>query len=1335
MHVTSTFVPPQLVVSSLGAVKAPPYVCTNHNDKTLIVEGHLGQIRGHTTFETLDSALRIFKARPRRHVQHKSGRAAKVDLAATLSSLPRIVGAVDLDGIELRIQAPLNAEVREEDDPFFRSWSSPELFCISSPNASLSFGGEYSDRSVKRTEVDRRQAKRVAKHKEAEAEERKRAQQASQAPTSPTAEFEAEFGVPPPPPITSNPRRNVPSRHDATLSRNLDIHSLRYTTRVHVSTDVLNVYILATSHSYSHADDDTAAAWLDEKPVLPSDPVRLDILAIGPVEISSHHITKGSEKDGPSGTAPVLDLATNRGSLNLLVEEIGIDLWRPVVMGSLRDFVSSFASASAASTLRTPSSLPTPDVRPYRPMIDVLPCDLAVYVAVATFDMRIAGSDPKNDEQACRGVALHCGPTVSEYLLQREHQPRGADFVNRQGLDMREDIRVEANANIAELRGQRRALLKLALSAVNIDPVVDARASRGHTRRYSSSVASGHNGDGGQVDEEDWELKNRSNISDLVKRRRSIMPVRSTAEKVKGILHIPHIALRVRIAAAPNAPSKLEEQSDTPLDEIEASVESEQITLRLELLSIYLCLVAVSALRSLSSKSSQAPAMRPPPSDPPPRSRRKPLVKIRADVADLNAFVTLPHRVNLFLHLRRLRVQQSRDIGVLVEFDNALLAGESPTALGKWDDIVRIRVVVLAIRPEANNNGHQPFVVALTADSARLRIPFRYVFSKIIDNVATLVKAVKQLVHQHVKGGMGFVIDPEVEEAKKLPEIRLQVKMFVIEIQDDPFETRLNIIWRAGFEEQSARLDREAAFSAKVEAIRRADANGGESSGEEEEEEQNGRPSTTRRPRVSARHSVGVDEARYALRAYNSSHWIKRMRNAVAEQGRREEALTRRLYGIKHSSHRPDSLLPIDLLPPSRSVPLARGMLHDLRLTVTRTSFPDKELPDFLHDVGKGLPRDTQFSLLVPINLSIKMEELRLNVRDYPLPLLHVPPMSSTSGSHEFASLEWDSDLVIGEEIGGPESIRYVPTEIVSAHAAGARKSQLYSIVVPRSAMTTKTYCTPTLRIRTPFPTRIGWGNSISPALQDITRVVDTLSKATPDPSEKIGIWDKLRLQFHWRIRVLFQGEGPVHFHLKGSRDPYMLHGFGAGFAKSWHGNVRFLINMDNPDREVLQILSDEYVLGIPNLRDYIDSAATGMGSRDPTENSDGATQHSGATSDLLGRYRAVDYEFTKVCAKFINGVRWGIGVVLERACGEDCSKSTCHGKTPFHRQCRIFDFIPHWEVHTKTEAAIGPQGEVSARAAALRAEADETIALSLKTRSPISAPISFTSPSRSRRH
>lgn len=48
------------------------------------------------------------------------------------------------------------------------------------------------------------------------------------------------------------------------------------------------------------------------------------------------------------------------------------------------------------------------------------------------------------------------------------------------------------------------------------------------------------------------------------------------------------------------------------------------------------------------------------------------------------------------------------------------------------------------------------------------------------------------------------------------------------------------------------------------------------------------------------------------------------------------------------------------------------------------------------------------------------------------------------------------------------------------------------------------------------------------------------------------------------------------------------------------------------------------------------------------------------------------------VCAKLRSGVCFGVGFVLERACGPECDQ--CSGK-PFDRQCRLFKFKPHYDV------------------------------------------------------
>ncbi|SCZ97917.1 BZ3500_MvSof-1268-A1-R1_Chr3-3g06455 [Microbotryum saponariae] len=1321
---TTTWLPPKLFESfaaytpELVTYTSPRYF----NDETVVIEGYIGEVRGHAKYETIDSALRIFMARPR----SQYGKYIRTDLSSTseakvVRGAPRVVGHIAMAGIELRVQAPTSSSednIADDRDHFFREWACPDLFCLSIPNGTFSFGGEYEDRSLRRTEADRRLARRNEKY---------RSKRPGEPPDREASYKSVELrdkGM-----LTESKipiKQHYADAPESTLSDVRDLRSLpmKYTARAHLAAETLNIYIIATDPIRGEGGTGSSECFLDQQSTLPSNTRRLDILAAGPVEITLTQQIKCSVKDDAQlGAIAEFNLNTLVGEHNILVEHVGIDLWRPIVMSCLRDFVSSWASASATKTTRAKA---TDESGPPEPKLLVrsLPHNQCFYAAIGTFDVRLAGSDPKNDEQACRGIAVHCGPVVFEYLLQPKLRQEGAlNYGNRASLELAEDIRQEANALAMSHREQ--ALVKVAVHDWSIDPVVDARETLGHTRKYS--MWPGMEQDGHE--DASWELRNRAHITDLTKRRKTIM-VHRPDKTVKRIAHVPRLALRARIVEVK------ERTPNGPLDEVIVSVKGRTGTFRLELFSIYLCLVAFSALRSLSPEHNPELSPRPPAVDPDvdvdvgsdeveraegesskPHSakRPKPLISLRGDVDDLNLFITLPHNVPLYLKLKRPCVQYTKQIGLLVEWDTGLLAGDSPTVLGKWDDLLRLRVTSLAVRPEPGNDGHRPFVISLSSETARMRIPFRYIYSRIIDNVANLIKATKQLVHQHVEGGMNSVLEPEAEAAKKLPRIELNIKMFAIEIQDDPFETRLNIIWRAGYEEQSARIERQLAFQAKLEAIRKAHEESGVPL--EDDIDIDGCAQETPMARHDANgprgpnghHTVSPKQALHDLLAYNSSHWVKRMRNAVAEQARREEALTRRLYGGKHNSKRPDSVLPVPLLPTSKSVPLARATLHNLQFTISRTSFADEKLPDFLHDVGKGLPRDTQFTLLVPMHVNVQMSEATIRLRDYPLPLLHIPiaPVAPDVAKTQTPKASWimDMDLVIGEEIGSEESIRRVPVVIVPAHAAKS-STNLYSIVVPRTAMTTKTYAVPTIRVRSPYATRIGWGNSISPAIQDVAKVLDTITKQSPDPSDRIGFWDKIRLQFHWRVSVLFEGEGPVHFHLKGSRDPYSITGFGAGFVKSWHGSVKFLVGHQNPDREFFQILSDRYILGVPNLRDYVDNAATGLAqtNRDNAEYTDNNTTLNGLET---GQYKfGADTEFVKVCARLVHGVRWGMGCVVERACTDKtCDKVECKGRTPFHRACRIWDFISHWEVHTKTDQAIKPNGEVEDSFAGFRSD------------------------------
>lgn len=172
-------------------------------------------------------------------------------------------------------------------------------------------------------------------------------------------------------------------------------------------------------------------------------------------------------------------------------------------------------------------------------------------------------------------------------------------------------------------------------------------------------------------------------------------------------------------------------------------------------------------------------------------------------------------------------------------------------------------------------------------------------------------------------------------------------------------------------------------------------------------------------------------------------------------------------------------------------------------------------------------------------------------------------------------------------------------------------------------------------------------------------------------------------------------GGGSLLFHLRGGRDPYAISGHAAGFVKAWRGDVRLLFGMANKDYEFFQIESREYVLGVPDLESFVDAAATGL----PPANSnylddDRSVNTSLPNSDYhpgSGRL-APDLKMVKTVAKLVDGVKWGMGIRLERTCHDDTScrhTPRCKGSV-FDRSCRFFDFKPHYEVQTRTREGMG---------------------------------------------
>jgi hypothetical protein len=209
---------------------------------------------------------------------------------------------------------------------------------------------------------------------------------------------------------------------------------------------------------------------------------------------------------------------------------------------------------------------------------------------------------------------------------------------------------------------------------------------------------------------------------------------------------------------------------------------------------------------------------------------------------------------------------------------------------------------------------------------------------------------------------------------------------------------------------------------------------------------------------------------------------------------------------------------------------------------------------------------------------------------------------------------------------------------------------------------------------------------------------------------------------------------------LKGTRDPYDLLGRGAGFVKIWSKEVQWLLGYQNPQNEFMQILSQEYMLAVPDLvngsyvvKHILPTAGEPPKSRQRSETTSAtlspptqvghADMRKSKTTDLasssglstsspdfrsfwptdsMGRSSSSNLT-TKTCferkhlqkigLKLSGGVRWGLGCKYERTCESHCLKCGEEGN------CRLLDFIPHYRIKYSTPANVAKRfdgGKVS---------------------------------------
>ncbi|KAI0480570.1 mitochondrial protein from FMP27-domain-containing protein [Xylariaceae sp. FL0804] len=616
----------------------------------------------------------------------------------------------------------------------------------------------------------------------------------------------------------------------------------------------------------------------------------------------------------------------------------------------------------------------------------------------------------------------------------------------------------------------------------------------------------------------------------------------------------------------------------------------------------------------------------------------------------------------------------------------------APRMHGVWARIASIKSIRLDYRKsrrKMSTGGFQDETLYdVVTDAMRLAVPHELIINKISDNIINVLKASQQLHHRFKTSTNEYILDKAPEGPKIVPKISLRTRTLFFELEDGAFEWKLGMIYRAGRVEQMQRLAREEAYRVKVKkiheeemrmesklrnrsAMARGRGPGANAWGRTRSEDRLSKANRDDRSRSEAprgrnpRYDVGegrdmsghahvtIQEAKVRLQEHNAQSWKKRIDRhyAMARNGMKE--LRGLFYG---PDHLPDDLEDMEkILEVPHRPALASTVITDLHVVIDKPSFSMHKLPDFLHQVGKGMPKDMKYSLLIPMNVQINMGEARVNLRDYPLPLLHIPALKPGQSSR-LPSMSLRTDFVIAEEFRGNESARRICVQITPpSNLEPGMPSGGFAIDVRRTIGPVKSYSDMHVDMNTAYPTRITWGPSYQPAIQDMMMVIESFTKPQLDPSERVGFWDKIRLNFHSRLRVSWKGDGDVHLALKGTRDPYHVTGAGAGFLMCWRNNVKWNIHTEDDPKKFMTVDSGEYVLAVPDYSHQVREAARGLDENDSMTSEN--THKSGAA-------------FKKVVMKLSGNVQWMAGLVFERAIE--------NGK-------RNFEFKPHYEVILKS--------------------------------------------------
>ncbi|KAL9556266.1 hypothetical protein PS6_002428 [Mucor atramentarius] len=688
------------------------------------------------------------------------------------------------------------------------------------------------------------------------------------------------------------------------------------------------------------------------------------------------------------------------------------------------------------------------------------------------------------------------------------------------------------------------------------------------------------------------------------------------------------------------------------------------------------------------------------------------LHKIQLQINRTDVHIFLPGgTTELYLRMDTLRMQWDNQVEHRGEMPpmairNLTLFGVSPKQADHWDQLFELDNMRFSIEKDVNfSTGQLTKTNQLAMSKMYMRIPYGYELCNFVDSTVTLIKAIKA-THARVSKGVAFLFfgPHEKHVPAVIPHMRLVADLFTFQFEDDPFEARLRSIYKTGVLEQANRIAIQDAFEIKAQTLMQ------QPNGDYKDKE-----SIYANEQADAR----VNEAWQKLQEHNSNSWKRHIDAALLKENNTYVRIQSANYRHTMLNGQLDEVFDDPATDQKTQYLSEMFCIHIvdlpkypplLDLTMKHTSLdfrhPDFELDQtrqFIFDVGKGQPLDTPLSTIIPFHLDWKSGETWAQLRDYPIPFISVPPLASSPEDNDISTLDdtphtaaaWtlSGNYVFGDDLGDLDATRSIHLNVVDENDAH------YAMDIVRTTTPLKFFSIVNIDVHNSALSHICWCVPYQPAIQDITRVMDTFTKPPVDPSQKVGFWDKIRLIIHTRVKISFVGGGDLAMVMKGSRDPYDMSEKGFGLAKVWRNEVVWLLGHQNPEGEFMQIISRDYAFGVPDLvrggytAPYI-VAADHSGCKDTQQQQQQQQQirqsisMSSFNSSIMSDSNENGSRFVKIALKLSGGIRMGLGCHLERMCNPRCeicdeNSDVMPDARAVHKS-RLLHFLPHYKVKLK---------------------------------------------------